>query len=68
MAGKRGCRGKEKATENVRAAHVDPKSGGTRSEGASADGDVVECRFKHLLEPIRDLALNWNIDIAQVCP
>ena len=21
-------------------------------------------RFKHLLEPIRDLASNWNVDIA----
>jgi len=66
MAGKRGSRGKEKATENGKAAHMDPKSGDARAEGASADGDVVECRFKHLLEPIRDLALNWNIDIAQV--
>jgi condensin-2 complex subunit H2 len=35
--------------------------------GAPIDAadEVTECRFKHLLEPIRDLALNWNIDIAQ---
>ena len=39
---------------------------GSASGVAGDGGEVVECRFKHLLEPIRDLALNWDIDIAQV--
>jgi hypothetical protein len=43
---------------------ADGVSGG---DAAAADqADVAECKFKHLLEPIRDLAINWNIDIAQV--
>jgi hypothetical protein len=40
-------------------------TGGTLLGPADGEDGVVECRFKHLLEPIRDLALNWNIDIAQ---
>lgn len=27
-------------------------------------GNNVEARFAHLLQPIKDLAKNWNIDIA----
>ena len=29
-----------------------------------AEPGTVSARFAHLLEPIRDLAENWNIDIA----
>lgn len=29
------------------------------------DSPAEEFRFKHLLEPIRDLAVNWNVDIAR---
>ena len=28
------------------------------------DGDGEENRFGHLLQPIRDLAKNWDVDIA----
>jgi hypothetical protein len=28
-------------------------------------GKVEEFRYKHLLEPIRDLTVNWNVDIAR---
>ena len=35
-------------------------------EPAADQVDAAECKFKHLLEPIRDLAINWNIDMAQV--
>ncbi|EDQ87744.1 uncharacterized protein MONBRDRAFT_26851 [Monosiga brevicollis MX1] len=31
----------------------------------SGDGAPVESRFQHLLQPIRDIADNWNIDIAR---
>lgn len=31
------------------------------SQGSQLD---VEARFAHLLNPIRDLAKNWNIDLA----
>ena len=27
-------------------------------------GSQEECRFAHLLQPIRDLAANWDINIA----
>lgn len=30
----------------------------------SSDGESFSDKFAHLLQPIRDLALNWNIDIA----
>lgn len=30
----------------------------------SADNDLRENRFSYLLQPIRDLAANWDIDIA----
>lgn len=29
-----------------------------------ADGELKENRFAYLLQPIRDLASNWDIDIA----
>ena len=29
-----------------------------------AEPTTSEARFSHLLEPIRDLAQNWNVDIA----
>ena len=28
------------------------------------DEDATHNRFKHLLQPIRDLVGNWNVDIA----
>jgi hypothetical protein len=57
--------GREKdGPEHAPSGMADGVSGG---DAAAADqADVVECKFKHLLEPIRDLAINWNIDIAQV--
>jgi hypothetical protein len=33
----------------------------SQEEGA---GEAKESRFGHLLQPIRDLAQNWNIDVA----
>lgn len=30
----------------------------------AASKEDLESRFGHLLQPIRDLAQNWNIDIA----
>lgn len=59
----KGGRAKE-GPANVPSDAADGESGG---DAAAADqADVAECKFKHLLEPIRDLAINWNIDIAQV--
>jgi hypothetical protein len=37
----------------------------TTSTAADESGGL-QSRFHHLLQPIRDLAQNWNIDIAQV--
>ena len=30
----------------------------------TAMGSQEECKYAHLLQPIRDLAANWDIDIA----
>lgn len=38
-------------------------SGGVAG-GRGGDADSRESRFAHLLEPIRDLASNWHIDLA----
>ena len=32
--------------------------------GGALPADVRESRFAHLLQPIRDLAANWDVDIA----
>ena len=29
-----------------------------------SQGDTTEARFLHLLQPIRDLTKNWEVDIA----
>lgn len=31
---------------------------------AATESELTEHRFAHLLKPIRDLAENWNIDVA----
>lgn len=37
-----------------------------KDEGEEEESEKVEeFRFKHLLEPIRDLTVNWNVDIAR---
>ena len=37
-----------------------------QEEGEDEEGGKVEeFRYKHLLEPIRDLTVNWNVDIAR---
>ena len=63
MVAERGRRAgavKDKSKPGQGAAHDVPSS----AFGSDDAGQVVEYRFKHLLEPIRDLALNWNLDIA----
>lgn len=62
VSSRRAGGGKGKAADGGKGKTVE-----AADEREPADGvdEVTECRFKHLLEPIRDLALNWNIDIAQ---
>ena len=40
------------------------KETATVDDDGPAEGSQKEARFLHLLQPIRDLAENWNIDVA----
>ena len=40
------------------------KETATVDDDGPAEGSQKEARFSHLLQPIRDLAENWNIDVA----
>ena len=41
-----------------------PATKGHVGTKGSAEAGASESRFLHLLKPIRDLAMNWNIDVA----
>jgi len=68
MVASRRAGGKDKGKAPV--GHISSADVDSVADGAAAavsnEGEIAEFKFKHLLEPIRDLALNWNIDIAQV--
>lgn len=34
------------------------------AQAASSDSSDVASRYSHLLQPIRDLTKNWDIDVA----
>ena len=34
------------------------------SQAASSDSSDVGSRYSHLLQPIRDLTKNWDVDVA----